>query len=233
MTPPPRRPGSKPGLTSEQQRDVFSQCCAARSPAVLLCGETGTTYQGRFTKLTRTNVVFLLSIPSSELVVAPLSVFCVTFNQGGRARVFLAPLVGVDRSGPVALVALELPDQIATAEGRVSFRVPVTATSGLLVRLTTDEGLTLQPGAVDLSTSGVQVCLEEADPALSIGAAVRVQLAHSARYASISAVVRRREGNRYGLSFPQSIREGELVPPPELSQILRSIEAHWLGGDAD
>lgn len=230
------QPEEKPSegvLGKRDVRNLIEACVARRATAVVLCSDVGATYNGRFSAINNDVVHIEISSPD-PLAIKVLSLCVVTFNHGTKARVFLTSLLGADRDPGSQKLLVQVPTEMAGAEGRFAFRVPVL-----------DEGLfqvTLRHGAmevdaqpIDLSLTGLQVEVPEGtDLGVRIDDTIQVELEHGKYRITLDAIVRRIIGRRYGLFFPASVRSGGRVEPPvTLVNLVRELEQLWLRGQRE
>jgi hypothetical protein len=113
-------------------------------------------------------------------------------------------------------------------ERRRGFRVPVSPSSSLSVSVTFGSKSCLVT-PLNLSLSGIYIAfLGHEIYEMSTGAHVNITLQLQDKTASLNGVVRRRDGNRYGIFFLDSIRHHELDPPDSLQVIYTTLERQWL-----
>ncbi len=122
---------------------------------------------------------------------------------------------------------LSLLNQDAT-ERRRAFRVAVPRSAGLMVRFTL-KGKTRSATPVDISLVGILIELSpSAVIDLPIDTTLSIELRLNEKVSTLMGLVRRRNNNRYGILFLDSLREGELNPPESLVNIYKEIERQWL-----
>src|SRR5712691_653754 len=72
---------------------ILRECCTQSLPAVIMCNESGVHCQARFASMSYESLIFCLYNDPGELAFSPLSLCCVSFNQGHRAHVFIAAVL--------------------------------------------------------------------------------------------------------------------------------------------
>lgn len=112
---------------------------------------------------------------------------------------------------------------------RRAFRVPVWTESQLTVAVEYD-GITyddVEP--VDISLAGVLLDLADSDaPNLETHDSLSVTLQLADIKTTLSGVVCRCEGRRYGIVFPASLHRQQVNPPLQLRLIVNRLESQWL-----
>ena len=112
---------------------------------------------------------------------------------------------------------------------RRAFRVPVWTESQLTAAVEYD-GITydgVEP--VDLSLAGILINLGDSDaPDLVMNDTLNVTLRLDDIKATLSGVVRRSVGRRYGIVFPASLHRQQVNPPLQLRLIVNRLESQWL-----
>jgi len=112
---------------------------------------------------------------------------------------------------------------------RRAFRVPVWTQSQLSAAIEYDGNTYDDVDAVDISLAGVLLDLSESDaPDLSIDDSVNVTLQLNDVKATLSGIVRRCVGRRYGIVFPASLHRQQVNPPLQLRLIVNQLESQWL-----
>ena len=217
------------GWTPEQIQSLFDQRCDHGDPLVLVSCDGSCTCQARF--LTVTDQLAVVEILSSTGEAPPKvpTLVSAMFNVGTRAFVFLSQIVRVDQEEDRALAWLCMPEDIASTEARFAFRVPAQRMPGLEIRVS-KETRSWTPSLLDMSICGVQIAFEPSeDPNLEPEDHINVDIVlEEAGSVRLAAVVRRRNGHRYGLFFPATLKEGQIVSPPTLCEIVRRVEQRWL-----
>jgi len=122
-----------------------------------------------------------------------------------------------------------VPGQMSAMDARTALRVPAHAASGLRVELQTYDRRTWEPDALDVSRTGILLDFgSERAPQLPAGALVELRLSLATTSVDLTAVARRQDGRRLGLSFVDSVRGGTLEPPRALDELLARLESSWL-----
>ena len=216
---------------------VLECACKDSTPVVILVRDSGEVMRGRFDGFERSRLRIALDPTAGGATPRPLSVCGVTFGHDEKAYVFLAPVWGVadDPQQPGRrLLSLGLPGQIATLDVGAARRIPIGVGVTLSIEIGTYDRRSWSPEAVDLSASGVLLDFgSERPPRLPVGALVELALELDGLRAQLTAVVRRRESSRLGLSFMDVAPGAALTPPEPLRGILTRLEERWLESDAD
>lgn len=218
-------------VEEEDVARVLRDVCMAGAPALLFSAEAAEHAQVRFVSLGPEVVTVEIDGQRADAVFRPLSTVSVAFNHERRSRVFLAVVQCQDepRPGHGPQVQLRRPRQIATSAGRMNFRVPVFAESGLRVELCLQDGRRMEPRALNLSYSGMLVELPAGPgPRIRVGDEMIVRLGIDGTRFETEALVRRCDSPRHALVFPSLFDRIDFEPPDELARILRALEAHWL-----
>jgi len=212
---------------------LLAHCCRRDVRAFVVCPEHTAIASGRFKRLMPQGVLLELDGPVDERTFPPLALATVSFTSGGRARVFMAPILEVEAGdeGGAPLIRLALPDEIAGADGRTTFRVPITPEGALVARLLLGEGTSVEVRPLNISQSGILVELPGGTGLeLAKGRVVEVELRLDEEEAAVQveAVVRRRSGREYGLFFPLAVARGAHAASKPLRDIVRELETRWL-----
>ncbi len=152
----------------------------------------------------------------------PGSPACVLFNTGGRAHVFL---VNVRRFRPNVgpLIILEVPSKVATADNRISHRVPVSKDSALEVSMQPSKGPKLKAKAFDISMTGLGVALPVAPP-IKLGDAFKITLRYRDHTVELNGTICWRQAEVFGIFFPDCSVNGFVKPPSVLRAIVQQLE---------
>jgi hypothetical protein len=210
---------------------VLRDVCMAGTPALLFSAEAAEHAQVRFVSLGPEVVTLEIDGQRADAVFRPLSMCSVAFNHERRSRVFLAVVQCQEepRPGHGPQVQLRRPQQIATSAGRMNFRVPVFAESGLMLELRLRDGRSVAPRALNLSYSGMLVDLPPGQgPRIRVGDEMIVRMGIDGTRFETEALVRRCDAPRHALVFPALFDRVDFEPPDELARIIRALEAHWL-----
>ena len=117
------------------------------------------------------------------------------------------------------------------SERRTGFRVPIASLGSSIgdrfhAFVRTQDGGWVEVTPVDVSLTGILVETEE--NVGTQGAQSSVKLALDDNTVQLPSVVVRREPHRVAFQFTESIKHGELDPPPKLVAIYRTLETLWL-----
>ncbi len=102
--------------------------------------------------------------------------------------------------------------------------------TGLGVKLVTGDKKVWTPRPLDIGYCGMLIEFDTGKvPLLTFGAAVELRLRFGVTTVKLAGEVRRSQGRRYRLSFPESlVGEGPVNPPNALRKIVSALEALWL-----
>jgi hypothetical protein len=125
----------------------------------------------------------------------------------------------------IAFLRSVKPDE---TEQRMGFRVPLSISSGLSASITFgDKTCSVRP--LNLSLSGILLEFSEGEVfEMPIDTQISIRLQLQDTTAALGGVVRRRIGNQYGISFPDSRRDYKLDPLASLQVIYAKLEKQWL-----
>lgn len=232
-----RAQGSERPPGPEEIASVLECACKDATPVVVLVRDTGEVLRGRFDGFEGSRLRLALDPGPGGAVPRPLSVCGVTFAHDEKAYVFLAPVWGLRDDGFLPgrrLLTLGLPGQVATLDVGAARRIPIGVGVTLSIEIGTYDRRSWSPEAVDLSASGILLDFgAERPPRLPVGALVELALELDGMRAALTAVVRRREGARLGLSFVDVAPGAALTPPEPLRGILAKLEERWLESGSD
>ncbi len=224
---PPKGDAAPFGLSRPLDRAsaerLLDECCAARRPAVVVAWPQGSVARCRFEWRGPEGLRLTLDAPPEAGAFPPLAVATVSFSARGRATVFLAPVLSCD----AGTLRLRLPDEIAGAEARLGYRVPVGSRSGLEGQLRLEDGDAIPARVVNVSVSGALVEVPpRAGVDLLTGSAVVLLLQRGPLRLALDGVVRRRDGTRYGVFFPAALMGDETPDTRALQALLQQLLEH-------
>lgn len=156
---------------------VLTDCCRAHTRAVVACFDVGTIAPARFAGLTERDVLLEMTVPADDGDLPPLSLATVSFSHQRRVRVFLATIAGLAPGSPMtpAVLRLRLPGEIAGADPRQIYRVPIMREAALPAWVSTLDGRMLAVRAVNISVAGILVELPAGEE-LEIGDRLALRL---------------------------------------------------------
>ena len=215
-------------LSDSSTLRLLTDCCLQRTPASILWPESGVLCSSVFHSLSGGQVRFdVVSKHCPALRTG--SSCCVAFNYQQRPHVFLASVAECDGSSRASKVVLTIRSEVATADRRRAFRVPVPANSGLAVEVRTNDDRSWPANAVNLSLTGMLIEFPTgAEPGLRVGATVEVRLSLGNDAIELEAEVKHRDQRAYGLFFADRAVADKGHPLSALAAIVRSLEQHWL-----
>jgi hypothetical protein len=209
----------------------LSESCTFRAAAVILDLGAPQRLSVRFASLRDREVVFDVDSAPESATLRPLAACCVAFSHRGRAMTFLSHVRRIETGAQLdrpRQMTLRIPTQIASEDLRSAYRVNNTRASGLAVKLTTADERVWEPEVVNLSMSGALIQFTDDFPQLSVDTEVALVLSMEGREIELCGTLRRSEGPRWGLTFRESLRGGDIEPPERLAAIVRTLERRWM-----
>lgn len=192
----------------------------------------GIIVQGRFASTSEETVTIeVFERPQTKL--KPFSTVVITYFREGRSCVFITVVYDTrQKSASAPEIVLKMPTQIARTETRQALRVPLVPNSGLRVRLNRGR-TTYHPRPVDISLGGMSIEFDSGvDPNIPLGTTISVELKLDGEPVTLSAEVRRRDEEQYGLYFPStsgaSEEDTEGHAPPEYRNIVHALFRKWM-----
>jgi hypothetical protein len=211
------------GQTQVKPLEVLQECASYKAPAIILNTETGIRCHVRIQSASRENVVLELMEP--WMLVAPRTIFCISFRYRNESLAFASKLLEARRSPFPGTLVIELPPTICGIEARSAFRVPVLPKSGLLINIINCEGARFIARPVNLSLTGILVNFEDLlDPELELGPGITAELTLAQYTVKLAGEVRNRNGHEYGILFREVITSKGFAPPEELREIFAIVE---------
>jgi len=170
-------------------------------------------------------------IDAPEAPIPDASLVCVTFTLKLRALVFLASVQsGTNGSVMMQSLTCRLPKQIAGAEVRRAFRIPVLGPVGLEGRINASGRWYEVSRVRDISKHGIGITFAKPDegPGLEPDAVIAAELRIEGLRQLIRGSVRSRCDGDYGIFFPESGESGKGTSSDEFRAIVQRIEQYWL-----
>lgn len=141
---------------------------------------------------------------------------------------FLAPVQSFCGDTIPETLVVQAPNQIAS-ENRSAFRVPIFQDSSPRVLIEQNGHKIGTPRAIDISFTGILVEFPSDDVAeIEIDSKVQLELVLDDLEIDIEGVIRRRDGQRYGILFPETIKGSHVAPPDALNTLVHRLERIWL-----
>lgn len=165
-----------------------------------------------------------------ERLPSGTQIWCV-FEDMGRTRTFRTrieePVLRPD--GRLAAFKIGMPDSIASEDRRRAFRVPLIVPNVVTMSLTMGDRM-WRPELRNICVTGALVKFHPAvADALPDRGRYQMILNAASTNAKVGAkVVRRAKDGRIAFVFPGSTQLGEVVPPPDLGKVVRTLELAWL-----
>ncbi len=142
-------------------------------------------------------------------------------DPGNQVTIEASQLLDIVRSS-LAPVAQNHVVQPAAPERRAAFRIPVWQQSDFHVNLAID-GSHWAVTPLDMSMYGILIEAPSNIPEIQIDSEVLLTLQMGSETVDMLSIVRRRNGNRYGLQFPQSCAGSEVTPPHQLHAVVENL----------
>jgi len=204
---------------------LLRECCRLNVSAVVALPSSGVAAAARFAGLT-VECVILEIIGGNRHLYRPPVTGVVSFQAGGRACVFISPIVEYRHEVLVALpeVLFDLPSGIVVAETRRHFRVPLVEGAEVYVRI--EKGGDTLPDAtpLDISTGGLLVAFSPGDePELAVGSLVDIELRLGKDVVKCEAETRYCSSGKYGFMLRTDTESEQL-----LGRIVARLERKWL-----
>ncbi len=211
-------------------RKTLEKCCKYGVPGLAISPDEMTVYQSQFERVTDDTLLLrVFADEQEELPFRPLSLAFISYAAHIKAGLFIARVVTCRWQGGFHHLALELPAQVATAETRKSFRVPVAPDCELVAEAITDAGRRRRGRCENVSLAGALVAFDkESEAWLPVGSMFSLRLALPEAEVTVRAEVRRATKEGLGLFFPEAVVDGELDPPDEHLVVVRALERLWL-----
>ncbi|MBI5507992.1 MAG: PilZ domain-containing protein [Deltaproteobacteria bacterium] len=219
-------------MTLQEMLDLIDVCCQQSIPAQILFEGATEPCHGRFSGVADGKVVIEVGrVDPASLPALDNDAACsVSFQRTTRTLIFISR-AEVERAQDAAVrsVKVGMPKQIAIAQARQFFRVPVPASVRLLVKVQTSADRWRIALPVDISLGGVGFSLVKGgDDDLLIGADVRVHLALGDQQLETAASVVRRAGAVFGLQFVTWDTALDANTPTLLRTIVGRVEQAWI-----
>ena len=118
--------------------------------------------------------------------------------------------------------------QVDDIQRRNAFRISLTASSDLSVMLEyKDKSCSVKP--LNISFTGILIEFDGDDVYdIAIGDTVYLTLKSGDKATKISGKIVRRDGNQYGIFFPDTVVDSEVEPPENLRSIVLKLEREWI-----
>jgi hypothetical protein len=204
---------------------ILHECCSYRAPAIILNPESDLICSARFASISQNSITLHLSAEASRFLEA--SRFFISFSHNGNCCAFFSTVLEYQTASHLSppSVTFQLSGKIIGLEKRMSYRVPIGNMVMPLVRLFTPIGRILLPKPIDLSLTGIMVEFDEMeDPELLPTVELKIELRLDTHVVQLKSVVKRRDGHRYGLYFPEVVSKHGVNAPESLRKIVESLE---------
>jgi hypothetical protein len=204
---------------------VIRDCCSYGAPAIILNPESGVVCHARFASVSDGSIGFHLLEDVREF--PKMKSYLVSFSHGGNCCAFFAAILEYRRIPLTAApyLSLKITTKIFGVEARMSYRIPIETGSVLILRLFTQDGATLHPRPVDVSLTGILIEFGKIDdPDLALSSVVGLEMQLADQTANLKAVVKRRDGHRYGLFFQEVVTGHGIEPPGSLRTIIDALD---------
>jgi hypothetical protein len=227
------RPAPEQSLTKRDEarvRKILEKCCKYGVPGLAISPDEMAVFPAQFESVTDEQLLLrVFASEETDLPFRPLSLAFLSYAAHVKAGLFIARVISCRWQGGFHHLALELPAQVATAETRKSFRVPVAPEADLVTEAITDAGRRLPGRCQNVSLAGALVAFDkESEAWLPVGSIFTLRMALPEAEVMIRAEVRRAAKEGLGLFFPQAVVDGELSPPDDHLAVVRGLERLWL-----
>ncbi len=206
---------------------VLETCARERTHATLIpCVRAG-GHSLRFAAYSRDEVTFQLPESRSVLRLEPLSTCWLSFLWRDQPTGFLSQVLRSEERGPTAggQIALRPPTQLASENLRSALRVSNLRGTELRVRVASERHSPRTVTPLDLSFSGMLLEMPECGSSdFGVHEVVDLELSLAGQSAWLLGIVRRRNGRRVGIHFPEALQAGRIEPPPDLAGIIRRLQ---------
>ncbi len=223
--------GACEGISEELRRadigEVLETCARERSHATLIPCVRGGGHSLRFAAYSRDEISFQLPESRSVLRLAPLSTCWLSFLWRDQPTGFLSQVLRSEERGPGAggQIALRPPTQLASENLRSALRVSNLRGTELRVRVASERHSPRTATPLDLSFSGMLVEMPESSSSdFGVHEVVDLELSLAGQSTWLLGVVRRRNGRRVGIHFPEALQAGRIEPPADLEGIIRRLQ---------
>jgi hypothetical protein len=205
---------------------ILSTCAREREHATLIPCLRGGGHALRFASWSPEEVVFDLPESRSFLRLEPLSACWLSFIWHDQPTGFLSQILRSEerRLDGGGQIALRPPTRLASEDLRSALRVSDLSGTELRVRITSDRRSPRIATPLDLSFSGMLLEMSAAERSeLAIHEVVDLELSLGGQSAWLLGVVRRKNGRRVGIHFPEALQAGRIDPPRDLAGIIRRL----------
>ena len=207
---------------------VLEECCSYRAPALILTPTLNLVFHAHFVEVSKDSITLNLVnnvVNDADLWHTAPRLF-ISFSHNGNCCAFFAEVLEYQDKDTVSSPALKLKvsSKLIGMESRMSYRVPIGEKFAPSVRIFTKDGRVFLPKPIDLSFTGILIEFDETeDPDFRLSEDLGLELRLNKYLVHIKAVVKRRDGHRYGLFFPEAVTRNGLNPPQALQKIFASL----------
>ena len=216
------------GLEKDELDQLLQTLCTQGTPVTLISVDSGAIGRGRFRLFSNGLVTVDVLDKPKQVTCKPLTQCVFVFRLGNRGCVFLALVESFCSDTTPETLVVRAPNQIAS-ENRSAFRVPIFQDNSPLVRIKQNGHTIGTPQAIDISLTGILVEFPSEDvPEIDVDTKVQIELGLDDIEIDLVGDVRRRDGQRYGILFPETLKGAHVEPPDGLKTIVRKLEKIWL-----
>jgi len=212
-------------LLEPDMAEVIRERCSYGAPAIILNPESGVVCHARFASISDDSIGFHLLEDVRDF--PKMKSYLISFSHGGNCCAFFAAILEYKRIPLTAApyLSLKMSSRIFGVEARMAYRIPIGTDAELILRLFTQDGATLHPRPVDVSLTGILIEFGKVDdPDLPLMSMVDLEMRLADQTASLKAIVKRRDGHRYGLFFQEVVSGHGIEPPVSLRRIVDSLD---------
>lgn len=234
-------------VTAGHVASLLQDAAAAKEPAFLLWPDLMALSKATIGGVQGENVVLINPSRLKETQHDPTLPISVTFALLGRVHAFVTWFVAFQPAAEGqdgARLLLKIPLRVAASDNRAACRVPVLPTTPLRIQAMGPDRKVIQPKPFEISLAGVGLDLSEGcgDPGWREGSRLDLILKLGGEEEDqvqpldpikLAGVVRRKEGPKLSIYFPECLSADGLQPPPELKTLFKSLERIYLQSRAD
>lgn len=204
---------------------TLHECCLYQAPVLILNPSLDQIYYARFESVSKKS--FTLCLLEETHRSLNTQCYVITFSYKGNCCAFFATVLDYQENANQlpAYLTFQLPSRIIGLERRSSWRVAIGEKVVPLVRLSTVDGRVLHPKPKDLSLTGIMIEFDEIeDPDLQPASELWLELGLDDHEVLLKSVIKRRDGPRYFLFFPEAATSDGIHAPLPLRKIIDALD---------
>lgn len=213
----------------EEVLEEMRACCHEKISVGIIRTDDNQVFQGTFWAVEGTSVILKAETHGAHKLL-PLSTCMISYSRRGQAHLFISLLRSVreESSGDVGFVSLKPPRQVAVAQVRGSFRIPLQDIPELEVSIQAPGQKPVRVLPCNISLGGMMVDFTDGSEPLSKGSRCKVITRYKNKGMVMDAEIRHKNGSTYGLFFPRVYKGGRFDPPENYRWVVSSLERAWL-----